>query len=152
MITLVPIDGSQSSVEALRFAVRRDPNGELLLLHVAPSGRQGDLERGRVLLEHAVRECESQSAGVTISTQLEIGDRGRKVQEVAAAADCDLVVMSAHGESDLPHVNRVSTEAAFLSTRLQRPVLLVLPTGQGIRGDSDDLTEDLEEALTGYAA
>lgn len=152
MITLVPIDGSQSSVEALKFAVRRDPKGELLLLHVAPSARQGDLERGRFLLEDAAKQCKGQSDGVVVNTQLEIGDRGRKVQEVAAGVKCDLVVMSAHGEADLPHVDRVSAEAATLSTLLQRPVLLVLPTGKGIRGDSDDFAESLEEALTGYAA
>lgn len=152
MITLVPIDGSQSSVEAVKFAARRQPEGELLLLYVAPSARQGDLERGRFLLEAGVRQCRSLVEGISVKTRLEIGDRRSKVRDVAAEANCDLVVMSAHGEADLPHVDQVSSEAAMMSTQLQRPVLLVLPTGKGIRGDSEDLAEDLEEALTGNAA
>lgn len=151
MITLVPIDGSQSSEEAVKFAVRRQPQGELLLLYVAPSARQGDLERGRFLLEAGVRHCRSLVDDIAVTTRLEVGDRRTKVRDVAAEANCGLVVMSAHGEADLPHVDRVSSEAAILSTQLQRPVLLVLPTGKGIRGD-EELAEDLEEALMGTAA
>jgi nucleotide-binding universal stress UspA family protein len=150
MITLVPIDGSQSSLEALKYAVRRHPRGELLLLYVAPSGRQGDLERGRFLLEDSQRRCRFIAQGVQVSTRLEVGDPRSKLSE--AAKQCDLIVMSAHGENGLPHVDRVSPEAAELSHQVHRPVVLVLPTGKVIRGEADELVEEDEEALTGNAA
>ena len=51
MMTLVPIDGSQSSVEALKYAARRRPKGQLLVLHVAPSGKPVDLDLLVTLIE-----------------------------------------------------------------------------------------------------
>ena len=131
MTTLVPLDGSQSSVEALKYAVRRRPEGEVLLLHVAPSGRQGDLERGRFLLEDGRRTCKIIAEGVNIETRLEVGDPRDKVQEVARNAGCDLVVMGAHGVNATPHVD--APETAEWAEDLERPVVIVLPTGQGVR-------------------
>lgn len=150
MITLVPIDGSQSSLDAVKYAVRREPKGELLLLYVAPSGRQGDLEQGRLILEERRRQCQIIARGVRIRTRLEIGDRRSKLTEISET--CDLVVMSAHGENGLPHVDRVSPEAAQITGQVQAPVVLVLPTGKGIVGGAADYLEDHAEALTGHAA
>jgi nucleotide-binding universal stress UspA family protein len=150
--TLIPIDGSQASFEALRYAARHHRGGELLLLYVAPSGRQGDLERGRFLLEEGCRRARSVAETIPVRTRLEVGDRLSKVRQTATEEECSLVVMSSHGEQDLPHVDRVSPETAALTGLLQRPVLLVLPTGHGIRSDSDELADDVEGALTGYAA
>jgi len=150
MITLVPIDGSQSSLDAVKYAVRREPQGELLLLYVAPSGREGDLEQGRILLEDGRRQCQVIAQDVRIRTLLEIGDRRSKLTEVSE--DCDLVVMSAHGENGLPHVDRVSPEAVEMTGQVHAPVVLVLPTGEGIVGGAADYWEDHTEALTGHAA
>src|SRR5687768_8750704 len=102
MTTLVPIDGSQSSLEALKYAARSRPKGDLLLLYVAPSARQVDLERGRFLLEDGRRACEQLTSEVLVETRLEVGDRRAKLSEVADREDCDLVVMGAHGVNALP--------------------------------------------------
>ena len=144
--TLVPIDGSQSAQEAMKYAARSRPGGDLLLLYVAPSARMADLERGRFLLENSRRQCEVISRDVRIETRLEIGDPRTKLPEVAADADCDLVVMGAYGVNALPHVDRVSPEASELTEEMDRPVVLVLPTGQGFfpRATDND-TEDEEE-------
>lgn len=150
MITLVPIDGSQSSLDAVKYAVRREPQSELLLLYVAPSGRQGDLEQGRFLLEDSRRQCQVIAQDVQIRTRLEIGDRRSKLTEVSE--NCDLVVMSAHGENGLPHVDRVSPEAAEITEGVNAPVVLVLPTGEGIVGGAADDWDEYTEALTGHAA
>jgi nucleotide-binding universal stress UspA family protein len=132
MMTLVPVDGSQSSVEALKYAARRRPNGQLLVLHVAPSGKPVDLERGRFLLEESRRTLRSISAEVSVETRLEVGEPRSKVHEVATTEECDLVVMGAHGVNGLPHVDRVSADACEMTEDLQRPVVMVLPTGKGI--------------------
>ncbi len=147
MMTLVPIDGSQSSVEALKYAARRHPTGQLLVLHVAPSGKPVDLERGKFLLEESRRTLRSVSAQVSVETRLEVGEPRSKVQEVATQADCDLVVMGAHGVNALPHVDRVSADACEMTEDIRRPVVMVLPTGKGISArvsrDMDDETDEV---------
>jgi len=133
MTTLVPIDGSQSSLEAMKYAARSRPQGNLLLLYVAPSARQAELERGRFLLQDGLRTCKCISHEVQVETRLEVGDRQAKLPEVADSSECDLVVMGAHGVNALPHVDQVSEDASRLTEGIHRPVVLVLPTGKGIR-------------------
>jgi len=146
--TLVPIDGSQSSIEAAKYAVRSRPHDDLVLLYVAPSGRPVDMERGRFLLDHGRRVCESLVRDRRVSTRLEVGDRQAKLSQVAAEENCGLVVMSAHGVNATPHVDRAPRDASRLTEDLQRPVVLVLPTGQGIRTDlPEHEVDDREEAF-----
>ncbi|HEU4754352.1 MAG TPA: universal stress protein [Armatimonadota bacterium] len=148
MTTLVPVDGSQSSLEALKYAARRRPQGDLLILHVAPSGRQADLERGRFLLEDGARACRDIAQELRVQTRLEVGDPRAKVQQVAEAAGCDLVVMGAHGVNALPHVDQVGREASEITEDFHRPVVLVLPTGKGIRLPTAEAEEDLDAAAS----
>ena len=152
MTTLVPIDGSQSSLEALKYAARSRPDGELLLLYVAPSGREADLARGRFLLEDGRRTCEVIAEAVRVQTRLEVGDRRTKLPEVAADANCDLVVMGAHGVNALPHVDEVSRDASELTEEMHRPVVLVLPTGKGIRASACEADADGDEETVGSTA
>lgn len=151
--TLVPIDGSQSSQEAMKYAARSRPQGDLLLLYVAPSGRMADLERGKFLLENSRRQCEVIARNVRIQTRLEIGDPRTKLPEVAADSDADLVVMGAYGVNALPHADRMHPEASELSEEMHRPVVLVLPTGQGIfsRTADNECVEEEEEHIAGRA-
>jgi hypothetical protein len=142
MTTLVPIDGSQSSLEALKYAARSRPNSDLLLLYVAPSGRQSDLERGRFLLEDGRRACEDISGEIRVETRLEVGDRRERVHAVAAEANCDLVVMGAHGVNATPHVDRLSQDACEVSDEIEQPVVLVLPTGEGIAAHTTDNSDE----------
>ena len=82
MTTLVPIDGSQSSLEAAKFAARQDPTSEILLVHVAASARPQDLERGRVLLQRGRSAAQSISAEVRVTLRLEVGDPREKLAEI----------------------------------------------------------------------
>jgi len=151
--TLVPIDGSQSSLEAAKYALRSRPNHDVLLLYVAPSGRPVDMERGRFILESSRRQVEGILCDARISTRLEVGDRKAKITQVASEADCDLVVMSAHGVNALPHVDRIGRDASVLTEDIARPVVLVLPTGKGVRPDGGDTeSEDHEEVVANGTA
>lgn len=132
MSTLVPIDGSRTSLEAVKYAARNSATRGLLLLHVAPSARQSDLERGRFLLESGRRTGLREAEDLRIETRLEIGEQKDKVSLVAADAGCDLLVMGAHGVNSLPHVDSVSEDASRLQEQVHIPVVLVLPTGQGV--------------------
>jgi nucleotide-binding universal stress UspA family protein len=145
MTTLVPVDGSQSSLEALKYAARRRPTGDLLIVHVAPSGRQSDLERGRFLLEDSARACRVIAQNLRVETRLEVGDPRAKLQEVASDAGADLVVMGAHGMNDLPHLDHLGREASEVTGDLQQPVVLVLPTGKGIRFQSHGTESEVED-------
>jgi nucleotide-binding universal stress UspA family protein len=141
MKTLVPLDGSQSAMEALKYAVLRRPQDRVMLLYVAPSGRYGDVERGRFVLEEAKRTSQRLSDEIEVETRLEIGDPRAKVPEIAEASGCDLVVMGAHGVNATPHVERVGQRATEVTGELLGPVLLVLPTGQGIQPPRPALQE-----------
>ena len=136
MATLVPVDGSQSSLDALKYAAQHSPRGGLLLLHVTPSGRQGDLERGQFLLDACRRQCQVVAHEVRVSTRLEVGDPRARLREVMAEVDCELVVVGAHGVNALPHVDPVSADTSELTGELRRPVVIVLPTGQAVHAGS----------------
>jgi nucleotide-binding universal stress UspA family protein len=130
MTTLIPVDGSRSSQEALELAAREDPKGDVLLLHVSPSARQADLERGRFLLEASSRACRGVAKDVRVHLRLEIGNLMDKLRQ--AAEGCDRVVMGAHGVNALPRLDELGTEIRSEPGRLGRPVLLVLPTGEAV--------------------
>lgn len=135
--TLVPIDGSQSSMDALKYAALSRPQGNLILLYVAPSARQVDLERGRFLLEDSRRACQGLARDIKIQTRLEVGDRREKLPEVAAREGCDLIIMGAHGVNALPHLEPQGSPETR-ATEVQPPVVIVLPTGQGIRASTSN--------------
>jgi nucleotide-binding universal stress UspA family protein len=132
MKTLVPVDGSQSSLEAAKYAARIRPHDELILLYVAPSARQGDLERGRFVLGEFLRQCRVVAEAVRIETRLEVGDPQARLPQVAEDAGADLVVIGAHGVNALPQIEEVSPEASVLTEEVRRPVVLVTPTGRDI--------------------
>lgn len=145
MATLVPVDGSQSSEEALKYAARRRPEGDLVLLHVAPSARESDLARGRFLLEAGRRTCLVLSRRVRVEVRLEVGDPRVKLHEVAADAGCDLVVMGAHGVNATPQLDPVGADTSEISEGIGQPVVLVLPTGKGIRAGSRSEEADFDD-------
>ncbi len=155
MATLVPVDGSQSSLDAVKYAARHSPRDGLLLLHVVPSGRQGELERGKFLLDNCRRECQVVASEVRVSTRLEIGDPRVRLREVLVEADCEMVVVGAHGVNAMPHVDTVSADISELTGELRQPVVIVLPTGQAFRQDSrgrmGSVPQD-EEPLSGPTA
>jgi nucleotide-binding universal stress UspA family protein len=143
--TLVLLDGSQSSLEAMKYAARTHSESRILLLYVAPSGREAELERGRFVLEEARRECGRISRDLEVDLRMEIGDRRSRLPEVAAEEDAALLVMGAHGVNALPHLELVSEDITELSEEIQRPVVIVLPSGQ-VRTAMGDETSDEADA------
>ena len=130
MTTLIPVDGSRSSLDALSYATHEDPQGDVLLLHVSPSGRQGDLARGRFLLEASERACKLIAKGVRVRARLEVGNAAEKVRE--AAQGCDRVVLVAHGVNSLPRIEEAGHDTCPEPRAVGRPVLLVLPSGEAV--------------------
>jgi nucleotide-binding universal stress UspA family protein len=130
MVTLVELDGSQSSRQALQYAVRSHaPDTELLLLYVAPSGRQSELETGRYLLEDGRRTCEVMACDVQIRTRLEVGDPMETIPAVAEAENAELIVIGSHGVEGFPHVQALGQTASRLMSDLGRRVVVISPTG-----------------------
>jgi nucleotide-binding universal stress UspA family protein len=130
MTTLIPVDGSTSSERALSYAALEDPEGEVLLLHVAPSARQADLERGRFLLEDSGRKYRLMAKDVHVELRLEVGNPAEKLKE--AAHQCDRVVMGAHGLNAMPQLHSAGSETCPEPDALGCPVTLVLPTGEPV--------------------
>jgi hypothetical protein len=104
------------------------------------------MEKGRFLLENSRRACAGITDDSRVATRLEVGDPRAKVSQVAAEANCDRVVMSAYGVNALPHVDRAGQDTSQLREDISRPVVLVLPTGQGIRADAADVEAEDHEA------
>lgn len=130
MTTLIPVDGSKSSLDALNYAAHEDPHGEVLLLHVSPSARQADLARGRFLLETSERTCKLIAKDVRVQVRLEVGNASEKLREVAEV--CDRVVMGAHGVNAMPQIEEAGCETCPEPETVGRPVVLVLPTGDTV--------------------
>lgn len=129
MVTLVEVDGSQASRHALQYAVRSHaPDTELLLLYVAASGRQSELETGRYWLEDGRRTCEV-ACDVQIRTRLEVGDPAETIPAVADAENADLIVIGSHGIDGFPHVESLGGIARQLLTDVGRRVVVISPQG-----------------------
>jgi nucleotide-binding universal stress UspA family protein len=154
MALLVLVDDSQSSQEAVRYAGRsaaqHHPQDEVWLVHISPSARVGDLERGRFLLETARRSCRDLVRGVRITTRLEVGEPRERLHQVEEESGCRLVVLGAQGVNPSLHLERVSAEAVGLAAAVTAPVLLVLPTGEAVRAVSIPWEEP--EGTTGAEA
>ncbi|MBI3910131.1 MAG: universal stress protein [Armatimonadetes bacterium] len=136
MITLIEVDGSHSSLQAIRYGIAAATGASesgIVLLHVSPSGRTRDLERGRFLLEDGLKTCQFVAKYITIRTRLEVGDPCEKLPAVAEAEEADLVVIGSHGYDCFPHVADLGTHTARLIRQLGRPVVVVAPDGREVK-------------------
>lgn len=139
MKMLVPVDGSELSLDALARAldlVRSGLRAELVLANVqepaslyelvtAPDPQTLDEVTegaGRHLLEPAVAAADA--AGVSYTVAIGRGDPARVLIEIAEREGCDLVVMGAHGHGAVRSalMGSVSQELVRLSPV---PVMLV---------------------------
>ena len=140
---LVPMDFSDCSHAALRYAVRlaRVHTARLTLLHVDPGivplydEQLGILEPSRLMRvvklraeEYAVR------ADVPIEESVIYGDPTKKIVEVAANSHSDLIVMGTHGRSGLSRVLMGSVAKSVLRNA-PCPVLFVKETTPQPRTD-----------------
>jgi nucleotide-binding universal stress UspA family protein len=133
MVTLVEVDGSQSSRQALQYAARSHaPDTELLLLYVSASGRQSELETGRFLLEDGRRTCEVMARDVHIRTRLEVGDPMETIPAVAEAENVELIVIGSHGIDGFPAVEAIGQIARRVVSDSARRVVVISPTGSEV--------------------
>lgn len=141
MKILLPVDGSELSLEAVRFAIRmvlaglradavlanvQEPASlyELLVAHDPEvidrvSGEAGlhALQSARELLD---------AAGVEYECEVAKGDPAHTIQDIAERFACDLIVMGARGQSALRSamMGSVSNEVLHASAV---PVMIVKP-------------------------
>jgi len=116
---LVPIDFSECSKKALRYALAlaRQHSAALDLVYVVPTPPYGAGEYGPVDYGNLQQELEQNAAkelGRTISEEvadsvragpiIRVGSAGREIVDVARTIPADLIVISTHGRSGLKHV------------------------------------------------
>jgi nucleotide-binding universal stress UspA family protein len=137
---LVPVDFSDSSVRALRYAVdlATESQGSLIILHVVPAdygwlaiGREESRDLDKALQRQAVdrlRALANAHVGQNVPVDLEVR-LGRPAEEIVAAATeskCDAIVMSTRGLTGLDRylIGSVADRVARLAPC---PVVLVRP-------------------------
>lgn len=108
---LLPVDGSEHSLSAVRYVIKRYRNNEPLeihLLNVQP-GLRGDvtafvpqdvvddyhIEEGNKALVAAGKLLDD--AGVPYKKHIHVGNAGEVIAHMAKALHCDQVIMGTHG-------------------------------------------------------
>ncbi|WP_436927676.1 universal stress protein [Halosimplex amylolyticum] len=113
---LVPVDGSQKSLEGLEYAVTTYSDDEITVLSVmSPHGAQNDgdqpfsqtdfenwydeaREKTEDILDEA-RELAS-NHGAELTTKVDVGEPWRAIVEYAEENDIDHIIMGSHGRDD----------------------------------------------------
>lgn len=143
---LVPLDGSDPSVQGLREAITlaRELKSTLVLLHVvneypllvdmaAVTGtdeiRRDLLNLGKELLAQGCREAEQ--AGVQaqpVMHEMTSGRVGNVISEQAKAQECQLIVMGTHGRRGISRLT-MGSDAEITARCAPVPVMLVRQQG-----------------------
>ena len=141
MKILLPVDGSELSLEAVRFAIRMVQGGlradavlanvqepanlyELLVAHDPEVINKVSDEAGRHTLQSAVALLDA--AGIQYECEVAKGDPAHTIIDIAERFACDMVVMGARGNSALRSamMGSVSNEVLHASPV---PVVIVKP-------------------------
>jgi nucleotide-binding universal stress UspA family protein len=110
---LCPVDFSDASIAALRFALSMAQEGDarLTVLHVSESRRDDDAARMHAITGvHRASEAETRRQlaalvpddarnGCDVESDLEFGKADEQILSVSAARHADLIVMGVHGRS-----------------------------------------------------
>lgn len=141
MKILLPVDGSELSLEAVRFAIRmvlaglradavlanvQEPANlyELLMVHDPELINRASADAGL----HALKSAQEllDAAGVQYECEVAKGDPAHTIIDIAERFACDLVVMGARGNSALRSamLGSVSNEVLHAATV---PVMIVKP-------------------------
>lgn len=121
---LVAYDGSQGANRSLRAALALASDHQLPMLIATVAPKTGDRSRFELALAQA-RELASAWKDVAAECRLLEGDETeRTLTDLAAAENCDLIVMGAYGESRIREWLLGSTTTGVLA-RTDHPVLLV---------------------------
>jgi nucleotide-binding universal stress UspA family protein len=141
MKILLPVDGSELSLEAVRFAVRMllaGLHGDVVLANVQESASLYEVLVAhdpevidRVSAEagvHALQGAQAllDAAGVEYECEVAKGDPAHTIVDIAERFGCDLIVMGARGQSSLRSamLGSVSNEVLHASAV---PVVIVKP-------------------------
>ena len=111
------------------YALLGERQGEVILLHVLPSKRTGDLEAEREIVVQllALVPDRARSAGTVMRTEVAYGDDvAQIICEVAERIGVDVLCMTSHGRSGLVRTLLGSVAEAVLR-HSRRPVLVVRP-------------------------
>ncbi|MBK6323575.1 universal stress protein [Candidatus Aalborgicola defluviihabitans] len=141
MKILLPVDGSELSLEAVRFAIRmvlaglradavlanvQEPANlyELLMAHDPEVISRVSAEAGMHALQSA-REL-LDAAGITYECEVAMGDPAHTIVDISERFACDLIVMGARGQSALRSamLGSVSNEVLHASAV---PVMIAKP-------------------------
>ena len=105
---LVALENSQADTSLLPHVTElaRRLGSELLLVHVADGwvarnfnqlklAESAEMKEDRTYLESVADQL--RAAGLSVATQLALGDPPREILKAAAAEQCDLIAMTSHG-------------------------------------------------------
>ena len=154
MKVLLPVDGSQASLDAVRFALRLAAEGlplqcvlgnvqepatlyEMVVAHDAEVLHKVSDAAG----VHALAPAEAllRAAGIEAESEVASGDAGHLLVEMAERFGCDMIVMSARGLGALRQALVGSVSQSVLhAARL--PVLLVKAPAEP-EAEADELAE-----------
>lgn len=141
MKVLLPVDGSQASLDAVRFALRLAAEGlplqcvlgnvqepatlyEMVVAHDAEVLHEVSDAAGAHAL--AAAEALLRAAGIEFESEVASGDAGHRLVEMAERFGCDMVVMSARGMGSLREALLGSVSQSVLHAS-PVPVLIVRP-------------------------
>jgi nucleotide-binding universal stress UspA family protein len=136
---LIPYDGSESSMRALRYAIsmeKEHPGGQLYLLHVAdpttyfaldeevfnPNEKERMLENAERTLLRAKKILDE--AGLSYESEVSLGVPGNDIPAKARARGCNLIIMGTRGMSSMASFF-VGSVAQRVIHNSDIPVLLV---------------------------
>jgi len=141
MKILLPVDGSEFSLEAVRFAIRMVAGGlradvvlanvqepanlyELIVAHNPEVIEQVSAEAGLHALQSA--QVLLDTAGISYENEVAQGDPAHTIVDIVERFGCDVIVMGARGQSELRRtlMGSVSNEVLHASPV---PVIIAKP-------------------------
>lgn len=134
MKILVPVDESDQSREALRYAHEAFPDGEITALHVIPvegywaafTDDPEAIPRYEQAREHAeeLLATAANEVDTEIETRIETGSPTRKIVDIAGKGGFDAVVIGSHGRTGATRI-LLGSVAEAVARRSPVPVTIV---------------------------
>lgn len=158
MKILLPVDGSNAALDAVRFAIRLAREGlpiQCVLANVQEPATLYEMvvaHDAEVLHEvsdaagaHAIAPAEAllRSAGIDCAGEVASGDPGHTLVELAETHGCEMIVMSARGMGALRQALLGSVSQSVLHSS-PVPVLLVKPPPEP-EAEPDEISQSLAE-------
>ena len=156
MKILLPVDGSDAALDAVRFAIRLARGGlpiQCVLANVQEPATLYEMvvaHDAEVLHEvsdaagaHAIAPAEAllRAAGIAFEAEVASGDPGNLLVEIAETFGCEMIVMSARGMGALRQALLGSVSQSVLHSS-PVPVLLVKPPPEP-EAEPDEIAQSL---------